>query len=68
MINKYNIKTMYSIQGKSLREIARETGHTFRTVKKHALTEDFSNKNIGLLSLTHLPGEAVTDMIDVHRV
>lgn len=25
MINKYNIKTMYSIQGKSLREIARET-------------------------------------------
>jgi len=22
MINKYNIKTMYSIQGKSLREIA----------------------------------------------
>ena len=46
MINKYNIKTMYSVQGKSLREIARETGHTFRTVKKYALTEDFSDKII----------------------
>lgn len=44
MINKYNIKTMYLIQGKSLRQIARETGHTFRTVRKYALQEDFSEK------------------------
>lgn len=44
MINKYNIRTMYLIQGKSLRQIARETGHTFRTVRKYALQEDFSEK------------------------
>lgn len=46
MISKYNIKIMHEFQGKSLRQISRETGHTFRTVKKYALMEDFSQKFI----------------------
>lgn len=46
MINKYNIKAMYKIQGKSLREISKLTGHTFRTVKKYAEMDDFSDKVI----------------------
>lgn len=44
MINKYNIKTMYLIQGKSLRQIARETGHTFRTVKNMLYKKIFQKK------------------------
>lgn len=44
MINKYNIKCMYKFQGKSLRAIARETGHTFATVKKYAEMEDFNER------------------------
>jgi len=37
---------MYEVQGKSFREISKETGHTFRTVKKYALMKDFSQKFI----------------------
>jgi transposase len=44
MINKYNIKTMHELQGKSLRVISKETGHSFRTVKKYATMEDFNVK------------------------
>ncbi|MGB6127907.1 MAG: IS21 family transposase, partial [Psychrilyobacter sp.] len=44
MINKYNIKTMYELQGKSLRAISEETGHSFKIVKKYATMEDFNAK------------------------
>jgi len=43
----YHIKHMSEKENKSLREIARETGHDFRTVKKYVEIEDFNEqKNI----------------------
>lgn len=40
----YNIRNMYKNEGKSLRQIARETKHDFETVKKYVEMEDFSPK------------------------
>jgi transposase len=40
----YLIKHMWEKQGKSLREIARQTGFNFRTVQKYAKQQDFSER------------------------
>ena len=40
----YHIREMREKQGKGLREIARETGYAFKTVKKYADKEDFSEE------------------------
>ena len=38
----YHIRCESKTKGESLRQIARDTGHNFRTVKKYAEAEDFS--------------------------
>jgi len=40
----YHTKQLRERENKSLREIARETGHDFRTVKKYAEQEDFKER------------------------
>jgi len=42
----YHIKQLRERENKSLREIARETGHDFRTVKKYAEKEDFKERKV----------------------
>ena len=42
MIQQYHIKHLSFHKGKSLRSIAEETGHDFRTVKKYAEQSDFN--------------------------
>lgn len=42
MIQKYHIKHQSYHKGKSLRSIAKETGHDFRTVKKYAEEVDYN--------------------------
>lgn len=42
MIQKYHIKHQSFHKGQSLRSIAEETGHDFRTVKKYAEESDFN--------------------------
>jgi len=42
MIQKYHIKHLSFHKGQSLRSIAAETGHDFRTVKKYAQESDFN--------------------------
>ena len=42
MIQQYHIKHLNFHKGKSLRSIAEETGHDFRTVKKYAEQTDFN--------------------------
>lgn len=44
MIQRYHIKHQSFHKGKSLRSIAKETGHDFRTVKKYAEETDFNEK------------------------
>lgn len=44
MIQRYHIKHQSFHKGKSLRSIAKETGHDFRTVKKYAEESDFNLK------------------------
>lgn len=43
MIQQYHIKHLNFHKGKSLRSIAEETGHDFRTVKKYAEQTDFND-------------------------
>lgn len=38
----YRIKYLHDYEGKSMREVAEETGHHFLTVKKYATTQDFN--------------------------
>ncbi len=45
MAQQYDIKNMYLKQGKSLKSIARETGHCFKTVQKYAMKTDYSTEN-----------------------
>jgi hypothetical protein len=42
MIQKYHIKHQSFHKGQSLRSIAANTGHDFRTVKKYAEESDFN--------------------------
>jgi len=42
MIQVHHIKYLREFKGKSLRSIANETGHDFRTVKKYDEMEDFN--------------------------
>jgi len=42
MIQRYHIKQQSFHKGKSLRSIAEETGHDFRTVKKYAEEDDYN--------------------------
>lgn len=44
MIQRYHIKHQSFHKGKSLRSIAKETGHDFRTVKKYSEETDFNEK------------------------
>ncbi len=44
MIQRYHIKHLSFHKGQSLRSIAEETGHDFRTVKKYAQESDFNVK------------------------
>ena len=44
MIQRYHIKHLSFHKGQSLRSIAEETGHNFRTVKKYAQESDFNVK------------------------
>lgn len=44
MEHVYHIKYEYKENGKSLREIARETGHSRTTVKKYVMMEDFNQE------------------------
>lgn len=44
MIQRYHIKHQSFHKGQSLRSIAKETGHDFRTVKKYAEETDFNFK------------------------
>jgi transposase len=43
MIQIHNIKFLRQFKGKTLRGIAKETGHDFRTVKKYVEKEDFND-------------------------
>lgn len=45
MIDIYNIKNLRERQNKSLREIAKITGHSFRTVKKYSEMSEFNILN-----------------------
>ncbi|WP_420768520.1 IS21 family transposase [Parageobacillus thermoglucosidasius] len=40
MIQQHHIKYLYEYKGMSLRAIAKETGHSFQTIKKYANKED----------------------------
>ncbi len=42
MIQRYHIKHQSFHKGQSLRSIAEETGHDFRTVKKYAEEDDYN--------------------------
>ena len=44
MIQRYHIKYQSFHKGQSLRSIAKDTGHDFRTVKKYAEQTDFNLK------------------------
>jgi hypothetical protein len=44
MEHAHYIRYEYNIKGKSIRQISRETGHAFDTVKKYITMEDFSPK------------------------
>lgn len=41
MVHIYHIRYEYNEKGKSIRQIARETGHDRETVKRHIEQEDF---------------------------
>jgi predicted transcriptional regulator len=43
MIQIHNIKFLRQFKGMTLRGIAKETGHDFRTVKKYVEKEDFND-------------------------
>lgn len=40
IIQQHHIKYLYEYKGMSLRAIAKETGHSFQTIKKYAHKED----------------------------
>ena len=44
MDQKYRIKILHRFEAKSMRQIAKETGNDFKTVKKHLDMEDFNEK------------------------
>lgn len=44
------IKDLYENEEKSLREISRITGHSFKTVQKYAQKENWSEKILRILS------------------
>lgn len=44
MDQKYRIKVLHRFEAKSMRQIARETGNDFKTVKKYLDMEDFNAK------------------------
>ena len=41
-----NIKDLYENEDLSLREISRQTGHSFKTVQKYAYQLDWSEDNL----------------------
>lgn len=47
MTDKYNIKRLREKKELSYREIMRETGHSFRTVKKYADETDWNKESVG---------------------
>ena len=44
MDQKYRIKILHRFEAKSIRQIAKETGNDFKTVKKYVDMEDFNAK------------------------
>jgi len=44
MDQKYRIKILHRFEAKSMRQIAKETGNDFKTVKKYLDMEDFNAK------------------------
>lgn len=46
MAQKEYIKHLYEVEEKSVLEIANTTGFNYRTVRKYAYQEDWSNYNV----------------------